>query len=193
MTNSNKDFRKPEIKRDDRIGEAIRQHQESQQQAVDNRKDKVVSVGNKKFIIKRWNNIEAMRKLPTVANLLFVPAAAPMAEAMDFSGSEVEMVPELFSAADMMTVLFDRFQQVHFAEFIVDLLDEVYVYGKDTPVDVIEDFDSPLEIVPVVVEVLQANFMMQLCRDLLAMAPQILQAQEINLAMQGSHQTSNEQ
>lgn len=192
MANKNKDFRKPEIKKDDNIGKAIQQYQEQKQQEAGNRKDKVIKVGNKKFTIKRWNNIEALRKLPTVANLLFVPAAAPMAEAIDFSGEEAEMVPELFSAADMMTVLFDRFQQVHFAEFIVDLLDEVYIYGQETPIDVEKDLDL-LEIVPVVVEVLQANFMMQLCRDLLGMTPQILQAQEINLAMQASHQTSNEQ
>ncbi|ALM62150.1 hypothetical protein [Vibrio phage vB_VibM_10AMN] len=192
MTNTNKDFRKPEIKKDDNIGKAIQQYQEQKQQESGNRKDKVIKVGNRKFTIKRWSNIEALRKLPTVANLLFVPAAAPMAEAIDFSGEEAEMVPELFSAADMMTVLFDRFQQVHFAEFIVDLLDEVYIYGQETPIDVEKDLDL-LEIVPVVVEVLQANFMMQLCRDLLGMTPQILQAQEINLAMQASHQTSNEQ
>uniref|UniRef100_A0AB39AJ69 Tail assembly chaperone n=1 Tax=Vibrio phage P018-4 TaxID=3229728 RepID=A0AB39AJ69_9CAUD len=192
MTNTNKDFRKPEIKKDDNIGKAIQQYQEQKQQEVGNRKDKVVKLGNRKFTIKRWSNIEALRKLPTVANLLFVPAAAPMAEAIDFSGEEAEMVPELFSAADMMTVLFDRFQQVHFAEFIIDLLDEVYIYGQETPIDVEKDLDL-LEIVPVVVEVLQANFMMQLCRDLLGMTPQILQAQEINLAMQASHQTSNEQ
>ncbi|UZV41170.1 hypothetical protein vBVpaMR16F_104 [Vibrio phage vB_VpaM_R16F] len=192
MTKTNKDFRKPEIKKDDNIGRVIQQYQEQKQQEAGNRKDKVIKVGNRKFTIKRWSNIEALRKLPTVANLLFVPAAAPMAEAIDFSGEEAEMVPELFSAADMMTVLFDRFQQVHFAEFIVDLLDEVYIYGQETPIDVEKDLDL-LEIVPVVVEVLQANFMMQLCRDLLGMTPQILQAQEINLAMQASHQTSNEQ
>ena len=32
MTNTNKDFRKPEIKKDDNIGKAIQQYQEQKQQ-----------------------------------------------------------------------------------------------------------------------------------------------------------------
>lgn len=196
MTKQNKDFRKPEIKieQDNVFARTIQAAQQQKAQEQQNRKDKVVKVGGRTYIIKRWKNTDALRRLPTIANLLFVPTAAPFAEAMDFSGEEQEFIPELLSAADMMTALFSRCQDIHFADFIVDLLDEVYVQGKDTPVDIDEDFDTVLETIPVVVEVLQANFMMQLCQDLLQMTPHILQTQQINLAMSNtSTQTSTEQ
>lgn len=196
MTKQNKDFRKPEIKieQDNVFARTIQAAQQQKAQEQQNRKDKTVKVGGRTYIIKRWKNTDALRRLPTIANLLFVPTAAPFAEAMDFSGEEQEFIPELLSAADMMTALFSRCQDIHFADFIVDLLDEVYLQGKDTPVDIDEDFDTVLETIPVVVEVLQANFMMQLCQDLLQMTPHILQTQQINLAMSNtSTQTSTEQ
>lgn len=196
MTKQNKDFRKPEIKidQDNVFARTIQAAQQQKAQEQQNRKDKTVKVGGKTYIIKRWKNTDALRRLPTIANLLFVPTAAPFAEAMDFSGEEQEFIPELLSAADMMTALFSRCQDIHFADFIVDLLDEVYLQGKDTPVNIDEDFDTVLETIPVVVEVLQANFMMQLCQDLLQMTPHILQTQQINLAMSNtSTQTSTEQ
>tara|TARA_Y100000588_G_scaffold244854_1_gene259113 strand:- start:43827 stop:44414 length:588 start_codon:yes stop_codon:yes gene_type:complete len=189
---SNKDFR---INKDTNsaFGKAMQQHQQQQQLESDNRKDKVIDVKGKKYIIKRWSNVEALRKLPMVANLLFVPAAAPMLEAATLAGDEPELSAELFNAADLVTVLYDRMMQAGFAEFIADLLDEVYVRGKDVPVDIDEDFDSVLDIVPVVLEVLQANFMMQLCRDLLQMIPQSLNLQEMATAMNSSQHTSEKQ
>lgn len=189
---SNKDYR---IQKDTNsaLGRAMQQHQQQQQLESDNRKDKVIDVKGKKYIIKRWSNVEALRKLPMVANLLFVPAAAPMMEAATLAGDEPELSAELFNAADLVTVLYDRMMQVGFAEFIADLLDEVYVRGKDVPVDIDEDFDSVLDIVPVVLEVLQANFMMQLCRDLLQMIPQSLNLQEMATAMNSSQHTSEKQ
>jgi len=189
---SNKDFR---LNKDTNssFGKAMQQHQQQQQLESDNRKDKVIDVKGKKYIIKRWSISEALRKLPMVANLLFVPAAAPMMEAATLAGDEPELSAELFNAADLVTVLYDRMMQVGFAEFIADLLDEVYVRGKDVPVDIDEDFDSVLDIVPVVLEVLQANFMMQLCRDLLQMIPQSLNLQEMATAMNSSHHTSEKQ
>ncbi|UUW39702.1 putative coil containing protein I [Vibrio phage VPMCC14] len=193
----NKDFRKNEVKIEQSsiLANALQQAQKQKEQEQQNRKDKTVKVGGKTYIIKRWKNTDALRRLPTIANLLFVPTAAPMAEALDFSvEGDNKLIPELFSAADMMTALFARCQDIHFAEFIIDLLDEVYLQGKSEPVDIDEDFDSPVETIPVVVEVLQANFMMQLCQDLLNMTPQLLQAQQINLAMTASStQTSTEQ
>jgi len=195
MTKQNKDFRKPEIKieQDNVFARTIQAAQQQKAQEQQNRKDKTVKVGDRTYIIKRWKNTDALRRLPTIANLLFVPTAAPFAEAMDFSGEEQEFIPELLSAADMMTALFSRCQDIHFADFIVDLLDEVYLQGKDEPVNIDEDFDTVLETIPVVVEVLQANFMMQLCQDLLQMTPHILQTQQINLAMSNtSTQTSTE-
>ena len=196
MKKENKDFRKPEIKveQNNVFAKTIQAAQQQKAQEQQNRKDKTVKVGGRTYIIKRWKNTDALRRLPTIANLLFVPTAAPFAEAMDFSGEEQEFIPELLSAADMMTALFSRCQDIHFADFIVDLLDEVYLQGKDTPVDIDEDFDTVLETIPVVVEVLQANFMMQLCQDLLQMTPHILQTQQINLAMSNtSTQTSTGQ
>ena len=189
---SNKDYR---IQKDTNsaLGRAMQQHQQQQQLESDNRKDKVIDVKGKKYIIKRWSNVEALRKLPMVANLLFVPAAAPMMEAATLAGDEPELSSELFNAADLVTVLYDRMMQVGFAEFIADLLDEVYVRGKEVPVDIDEDFDSVLDIVPVVLEVLQANFMMQLCRDLLQMIPQSLNLQEMATAMNSSQHTSEKQ
>lgn len=189
---SNRDFR---INKDtdSAFGKAMQQHQQQQQLESDNRKDKVIDVKGKKYIIKRWSNVEALRKLPMVANLLFVPAAAPMMEAATLAGDEPELSAELFNAADLVTVLYDRMMQVGFADFIADLLDEVYVRGKDVPVNINEDFDSVLDIVPVVLEVLQANFMMQLCRDLLQMIPQSLNLQEMATAMNSSQHTSEKQ
>lgn len=179
---------------DNPFAEALKRQQQNQPKPEENKKEKVITVNDKKYRIKRWTNTEAMRKLPTVANLLFVPVAAPIAEATDLGeNGDPEMIPELFSAADMMVVLFQRFQEVNLEAFFVDLLDETYIYGKNTPVDFDEDFDSVLEIIPVVVEVLQANFMMQLCRDLFGMTTQSLWIQEINLAMTSSTHTSKEQ
>lgn len=176
---SNKNFFKTPMSADNPFARSIQAKKEEQEQ-IDTKKEKVVEVKGRKFLIKRWDSIEAMRKLPMVANLLFVPTMAPMMESViiDENGKE-EIAPELFSSADMMVNLFQRTQDAHWAEFVADMLDQTYIFGEKEPVNIREDL-SPLEIIPVVAEVLQANFMMQLCKDLLAMTPNLLQVKEIS-------------
>ena len=110
--------------------------------------------------------------------------------------AEEQLSTDMVDYSMMVRLLFQRVQEVEFTEWMKDLLDQTYKVGsgEDSPVDLDESFETPLEVIEVVVEVLQANFMMDLCVAMQAVTPSLMQAGNLqeNLT-KDSQPTSKEQ
>lgn len=183
---SNKDFRK--VKPQDNIfGAAVLEQQSKNKAQADKRNKFITTKNGNEFRIERWSHGDCFDRLPTVANLLYVPTAAVMAEEQ-LSTDEVDY-------SIMVRLLFQRMQEVEFKEWVIDILDQTYVSGEDTPVDMNESFESPLEVIEVVEAVLQANFMMDLCVAMQAVTPSLMNTGSLqeSLSSQDSQETSTEQ
>lgn len=182
----NKDFRK-EKPENNVFGAAILAEKEKEKAQSDKRNKFITTALGNEFRIERWSHGDCFDRLPTVANLLYVPTAVVMAEDQ-LSTGDVDY-------SMMVSLLFQRVQEVEFTEWMKDLLDQTYVVGQDTPVDFEESFESTLEVIEVVQAVLQANFMMDLCVAMQAVTPSLMGAGSLNesLSQQSSVSTSKEQ
>lgn len=154
-----------------------------------NKREKEVEVDGEKYIIKRWTNTELFQRLPTVANLLFVTTTAPMMEASYATETGIEYDQDLVDQSQIVALLFSRMQDLDVAAWMRDTLGKVYKQGSSKPVDFDEDFEDPRTAIKVVAEVLQANFMIQLCSDLLNLTPQLMMATEMKMGMEASSTT----
>lgn len=184
---SNKQFgnQNPE---DNVFGSSVLKQTAAKKAEADKRNKSYTSSFKNEFRIERWSHADCFDRLPTIANLLYVPAAVVgMEDQLSTGDVDYSLMPRL---------LFQRMQEIgEFREFLEDLLDQTYLIGKDTPVNFEESFESPLEIIEVVVEVLRANFMMDLCAAMLAATPSLMDAGALQetLTKQSSPETSTEQ
>jgi hypothetical protein len=182
---ANKDFSKVKNATEDN-NPFLKINKENKQKAQVNKKEKLVEIDGVKYIIKRWSNTEVFQRLPTIANLLFVPTMAPMSEGTYEADGNTEFLPELVDKGQIMFLLYSRMQDLNLDDWMKDTIGKVYKEGSTTPVNFDEDFENPLTIVEVVSEVLQANFMIQLCSDLLNLTPQLLEAMILKVNMEPS-------
>ena len=169
------------------FGAAILEQKSAQKAQADKRNKYITTSKGNEYRIERWSHGDCFDRLPTVANLLYVPTAAVMAEE--------QLSTDIVDYSMMVRLLFQRIQEVEFTEWMKDLLDKTYKVGEgDKPVDLDESFETPLEVIEVVVEVLQANFMMDLCVAMQAVTPSLMQAGNLqeNLT-KASQETSKEQ
>lgn len=168
------------------FGAAILEQKSTQKAQADKRNKYITTSKGNEYRIERWSHGDCFDRLPTVANLLYVPTAVVMAEE--------QLSTDMVDYSMMVRLLFQRVQEVEFTEWMKDLLDQTYKVGEDSPVDLDESFETPLEVIEVVVEVLQANFMMDLCVAMQAVTPSLMQAGNLqeNLT-KDSQPTSKEQ
>lgn len=167
---ANKDFKKQEV-----IPELA--HLAKQQQKEKHNQKQVV-VGGKKYVIKKWKHSETLSMLPAFANLLYVPTAAMAAD----KGAEEEgiYVENPTTAADMVGILFHRLSEIEVVEFIKEMLNQVYVEGSDTPIDIDEDVETPVNLIELMVEVANANFLIGLCQSMYSSTMLMVAAQTMN-------------
>ena len=184
---SNKQFGN-KIPEDNVFANSILKQNEEKKAEADKRNKNYTSSFKNEFRIERWSHADCFDRLPTVANLLYVPAAViGMEDQLSTGDVDYSLMPRL---------LFQRLQEIgEFREFLEDLLDQTYLIGEDTPVHFEESFESPMEIIEVVVEVLRANFMMDLCAAMLAATPSLMDAGALQetLTKQSIPETSTKQ
>ena len=186
----NKDFRK--VKPEDNIfGSKILELQDEKKVEADKRQKIITTTLGNEFRIERWSHGDCFDRLPTVANLLYVPTAVVIeemkaeADGILYNDIDVSITPNM---------LFQRMQEIGFTDWLADCLDQTYVLGEDTPVDFENSFVSTSELLEVVVAVLQANFMMDLCVNMHHMAPILLSTGKLQESLtKASQPTSTKQ
>lgn len=169
------------------FGASILEQKSTQKAQADKRNKYITTSKGNEYRIERWSHGDCFDRLPTVANLLYVPTAVVMAEE--------QLSTDMVDYSMMVRLLFQRIQEVEFTEWMKDLLDQTYKVGsgEEGAVDLDKDFETPLEVIEVVVEVLQANFMMDLCVAMQAVTPSLMQAGNLQENLQDSQGTSTEQ
>ncbi|CAH9012716.1 tail assembly chaperone [Vibrio phage 5P1c] len=136
-----------------------------------NRRTKEVEVGGKTYVIRKWKNMDCLNRMPNFANLIYVPMMGTVIEGnMSFD----DVTPAL-----MLDMMFRRLQDIDMEDFIKDSLDSVFLKGKETPVDIDEDFEDPLEVITVLEAVFSANFMIGSCNKYFSIGPQIAGMKEM--------------
>lgn len=136
-----------------------------------NRKQSEIEVNGTTYVIKKWKNTECIDRIPNFANLIYVPM---MGTAIEDEMSESGASPSL-----MLDMMFRRLQDIDMLEFFKDSLDNTFVKGSDTPVDLDEDFESPTDIITVLEAVFDVNFFVHSCSLLFKLGPQIAGMQEL--------------
>jgi len=150
----------------------------AKQQAKEKLNQKEVKVGDKTYVIKKWEHTETLSILPAFANLLYVPTAAMAAD----KGAEEEgiYVENPISPADLVDTLFNRLGQIDFVDFMKDMLNQVYVKGESKPIDVNKDVDNPIHLVDLMIEVANVNFLIGLCQSMYSSTMLMVAAQKVN-------------
>lgn len=163
----------PEIKQAQQVALNLRNKQR--------KREKEVKIGDTTYVIKRWSNSECLARMPEFAHLIYVPMVGTIYE-------EQESL-EGATTADMINLMFTRLRNdAHFFTFIESCLNKTFVKGSEAPVDIDEDFESPDEVVKLVGEVLEANFMIRLCSSTSELGPQAANLREIVDQMQQTQQ-----
>lgn len=186
-----KDYNKY-LSQDNFFAEKLNKVQEKNKAEADKRNKYITTSLGNEFRVERWNHADCFDRLPSVANLLYVPTAVVMEDlsaeqqGITFGDVDTSITPRM---------LFQRMQEVEFTEFLKDCLDQTYKLRAEKPVDFEEDFVSTAELLEVVSEVLQANFMMDLCISMHQMAPILMStgALQENLTKQPTQETSKPQ
>jgi len=150
----------------------------AKQQAKEKLNQKEVKVGDKTYIIKKWEHTETLAMLPAFANLLYVPTATMAAD----KGAEEEgiYVEDPVTPAMMVKILFEELGSIDFVDFMKDMLNQVYVKGENTPIDVNKDVDNPVHLVDLMIEVANVNFLIGLCQSMYSSTMLMVAAQKVN-------------
>jgi len=136
-----------------------------------NRRQSEVEVGGATYIIKKWKNSECIERMPNFANLIYVPMmGTAIEEEMSIDGA----TPSL-----MLDMMFRRLQDIDMLAFVKDSLDNTFVKGSETPVDLDEDFENPADIITVLEAVFSANFFIPSCNNFFKIGPQIAGMKEL--------------
>ena len=150
----------------------------AKQQAKEKLNQKEVKVGDKTYVIKKWEHTETLSILPAFANLLYVPTAAMAAD----KGAEEEgiYVENPTSASDMVGILFHRLAEIEVVDFMKDMLNQVYVKGENTPIDIYKDVVNSVYFLVLFVDVAFVIFLFGLCQAMYSSTMLMVAAQKVN-------------
>ena len=84
------------------------------------------------------------------------------------------------SASDMVGILFHRLAEIAVVDFMKDMLNQVYVKGENTPIDINKDVENPVQLIELMVEVANVNFLIGLCQSMYSSTMLMVAAQKVN-------------
>ncbi len=160
---SNRDFRKEkQLNPAEKILESYAKKDTFEKKKLELNQDEV-DINGKVFIIKKWKHMETLSRVPQFMNMWF--AHLGITQWDQAYKDEIQDYTPLDSGT-YIAMFIARFQDIEFCEYIEDFLSNVYLKGKDTPINIDDDLASPVDIFKLFTEVASANFMMQLCQTI---------------------------
>ena len=109
------------------------------------------TIKGKEFYIEKWPHTVLWEYIPTVGNLFVVPLTA----AIDHN----EWGEEIISEANVMTVWFNRLQDLEMTEFLKDITSCVFSKETGKVIDLDKDLVDAEDICTVLSEVLKHSFL----------------------------------
>lgn len=122
------------------------------------------SLSGKTFIIKKWAHLDTLARLPEFMNIWYGQVLANQTE--QEARDELSTVEDVGSSGIYALQFLEGLQNIHFEEYVKQHLDNVYIKGNDTPIDLNEDLETPLDIWSLFIKVSSVNFLMQLSQTI---------------------------
>lgn len=109
------------------------------------------NIKDKEFYIEKWPHTVLWEYVPIVGNLFVVPLTAAI--------DQDEWGEQIISEANMMTVWFNRLQDLEMAEFLKDITSCVFSKETGKVIDLDKDLVDPQDVCTVLSEVLKHCFL----------------------------------
>lgn len=121
-------------------------------------------LNGKTYVIKKWKHLDTLARIPEFMNIWYgqVLATATEQEIKD----ELLSVDEVGGSGIYALQFLEGLQNVDFVNHVKQHLDHVFIKGSDTPIDLEEDIESPLDIWTLFIKVSSVNFLMQLSQTI---------------------------
>lgn len=122
------------------------------------------TLGGKTYIIKKWKHLDTLARLPEFMDIWYGQTLAKQTEIE--THDEFATIDDVSGSGIYALQFLENLRNISFEDYVKQHLDHVYIKGSDTPIDLEEDVESPLDIWALFVKVSSVNFLMQLSQTI---------------------------